>query len=63
MTMRAFTYLLLMTGALWAAKPALTFYNQNFAVVRDTVALNLHKGESRVTYGEITAHLEPHCFV
>jgi hypothetical protein len=41
------------------ADPALTIYNQNFAVVRDILSLDLHKGENRITYSEITSHLEP----
>ncbi len=39
--------------------PALTIYNQNFAVVRDSLTLDLAKGENDVTFSEITAHLEP----
>jgi hypothetical protein len=41
------------------AAPALTIYNQNFGVVRDTVPLDLKNGESDFSYGDITAHLEP----
>ena len=42
-----------------AAPPALTIYNQNFAVVRDTVSLDLKKGVNGVRFTETTAHLEP----
>ncbi len=49
----------LFLGTALAADPALTIYNQNFAVIRDTLPLDLHKGENRVTYSEITSHLEP----
>jgi hypothetical protein len=41
-----------------AAQPALTIYNQNFAVVRDTVPLDLKQGTSDVRFTETTAHLE-----
>jgi hypothetical protein len=42
-----------------AAEPALTIYNQRFAVVRDTVSLDLKKGVTEVVYDGITAHVEP----
>ncbi len=42
-----------------AQQPALTIYNQNFAVVRDTVPLDLKAGENEVRYTEATAHAEP----
>lgn len=42
-----------------AADPALTIYNQNFAVVRDTVPLDLQAGTNDVRFSETTAHLEP----
>ena len=38
---------------------ALTIYNQNFAVVRQTVPLNLTAGLNHVTLNNITYHLEP----
>ena len=38
---------------------ALTIYNQNFAVVRQTVPLNLTAGLNHVTVSDITFHLEP----
>lgn len=38
--------------------PGLTIYNQNFAVVRDTVPLDLKQGVSDVRFTETTAHLE-----
>ena len=41
------------------AQPALTIYNQDFAVVRDTVRLDLSAGENTVNYSEATARLEP----
>jgi hypothetical protein len=42
-----------------AASPALTIYNQNFAVVRDTVSLDLKKGDNEVRFSDATAHVEP----
>ena len=41
------------------SQPALTIYNQNFAVVRDTVPLDLKSGVNEVRFGGATAHLEP----
>src|SRR6476620_5108648 len=41
-----------------AAPPALTIYNQNFAVVRDIVPLDLKAGVNDVRFTETTAHLE-----
>ena len=42
-----------------AAEPALTIYNQNFAVVRDTVPLDLKAGANAVIYAGATAQVEP----
>jgi hypothetical protein len=42
-----------------AADPALTIYNQDFAVVRDTVPLDLKAGVNDVSFADTTAHLEP----
>jgi hypothetical protein len=41
------------------AEPALTIYNQNFAVVRDSVPLDLKAGANRVVYSGATAQVEP----
>jgi hypothetical protein len=47
-------------GALAAfAQPALTIYNQDFAVVRDTVPLDLKSGVNNVRYANATARVEP----
>jgi hypothetical protein len=47
-------------GALAAcAQPSLTIYNQNFAVVRDTVPLDLKAGDNAVIYSGATAQVEP----
>jgi hypothetical protein len=54
---------LLLVGALSravaTAQPALTIYNQNFAVVRDSVPLDLKAGINDVRYTEATAQVEP----
>jgi hypothetical protein len=41
------------------AQPALTIYNQNFAVVRDTVPLDLQSGVNTIRYAGATAQVEP----
>jgi hypothetical protein len=41
------------------AQPALTIYNQDFAVVRDTVPLELKSGVNNVRYADATARVEP----
>jgi hypothetical protein len=41
-----------------AGPPALTIYNQDFAVVRDTVPLDLKQGLNEVRFSDTTAHLE-----
>src|SRR4051812_6291992 len=41
------------------AEPALTIYNQNFGVVRDTIRLDLKQGVNAVRLSDLTAHLEP----
>lgn len=51
--------LVLVVTAAVAAEPALTIYNQNFAVVRDTVPLDLKSGVTEVRFGGATAQLEP----
>src|SRR5438552_9826945 len=47
------------TPLLFASQAALTIYNQNFAVVRDTVPIDLKQGVNNVRFTETTAHLEP----
>ena len=42
-----------------SAQPALTIYNQDFAVVRDTVPLDLKAGPNAVRYADATAQVEP----
>src|SRR5208282_1945541 len=61
--MKNLTSILLMAGALApaivTAQPSLTIYNQNFAVVRDTVPLDLQSGVNTVRYTDATAQVEP----
>jgi hypothetical protein len=40
------------------AQPALTIYNQNFAVVRDTVPLDLKSGLNEIRFADATMHVE-----
>jgi len=49
--------LLLSFGA--QADPSLTIYNQNFAVVRDTIPLDLKEGQTTLSYSGATAAVEP----
>lgn len=41
------------------ADPALTIYNQNFAVIRETLPLNLKAGNNTMDFTGVTAQLEP----
>jgi hypothetical protein len=41
------------------AQPALTVYNQGFAMVREQVVLDLKSGENTVKFAGVTAQLEP----
>jgi len=50
---------LLFAAVLSAADPALTIYNQNFAVIRDSIPLNLKAGNNTVSYDGVTSALEP----
>jgi hypothetical protein len=43
----------------FAAEPSLTIYNQNFAVVREQLPINLKKGTNEIKFNDITMHLEP----
>lgn len=51
--------LLLVSPTVLLAAPGLTIYNQNFAVVRDTIPLDLKQGENDVKFDGATIHLEP----
>src|SRR6266853_319788 len=59
MTYRLPAGLLLSAVILAAADPALTIYNQNFAVVRETVPLDLKPGVNRIRHTGLTARAEP----
>jgi len=57
-----FSAILLAASLAFAAddnQTALTIYNQNFAVVRQTVPLELKLGVNQVSFTGTTAHLEP----
>jgi hypothetical protein len=41
------------------SQPSLTIYNQDFAVVRQDLPLDLKSGENQVNMNDITMHLEP----
>lgn len=58
-TLRSLPFAALASALSAAAQPALTIYNQNFAVVRETVALDLKAGENAVAYAGVTTALEP----
>src|ERR1700681_1402584 len=47
------------TALVWGADPALTIYNQNFAVIRETLPLDLKAGNTPVRFSGATAHVEP----
>jgi hypothetical protein len=61
--MKSILHLLLLIGSLattaLASPPALTIYNQDFAVVRDTVPLDLKSGVNEVRFAGATARVEP----
>lgn len=42
-----------------ANQPAVTVYNQNFAVVREHIDLDLQQGVNEIRYADTTAHVEP----
>jgi hypothetical protein len=47
------------TALLVGADPALTIYNQNFAVIREILPLDLKAGNNTVRFSGATAHVEP----
>jgi hypothetical protein len=49
----------LLVSAVASAEPALTIYNQDFAVVRDAVPLEIKPGVNQVRFTGTTAFLEP----
>jgi hypothetical protein len=54
-----FPILLALTAPIALAAPGLTIYNQNFAVVRDTLPLDLPSGTSELLFDGATRLLEP----
>lgn len=46
-------------AATLAADPAVTVYNQNFAIVRETVPLDLKTGVNSIEFTGVTSQLEP----
>ena len=56
-----FVCILLFCGSLFAQspQPSLTIYNEDFAVVRQEIPLDLKSGENQVNVNDITMHLEP----
>ncbi|MFN2507996.1 MAG: hypothetical protein ABR589_04405, partial [Chthoniobacterales bacterium] len=55
----AVTVVFCLTRSALAADSSLTIYNDNFAVVRGTVPLELREGVNEVRFNDTTAHLEP----
>lgn len=58
MSLKAFSVVLCATIAS-AADPALTIYNQGFAVIREIIPVEWKSGTSEVRYSGVTAHVEP----
>ena len=58
MNMKTITLILALAVPAFAADPALTIYNQGFAVVRDTLTLDLKAGVNTVNFTGATARLE-----
>lgn len=58
MKLPALLPVLLAASSLWA-EPALTIYNGGFAVVRDTLPIELKDGVSQISFAKATAMLEP----
>jgi hypothetical protein len=57
--MRLLITLPILVSACFAADPALTVYNQQFAVVRETIPLDLKQGLNQIQFTGTTAQLEP----
>lgn len=53
------TAILTMTSTTFAAQPALTLYNQDFAVVKETIVLDLKAGVVEAKYADMVSLLEP----
>jgi hypothetical protein len=59
MGIRIASVVLLALAAGAGAESSLTIYNQNFAVVRESLSLDLQRGTNQVSVTQITAHVEP----
>src|SRR5687767_9366075 len=46
-----------------AATPSLTIYNQDFAIVRDTIPLDLQAGVNDVRFSDATVHVQPNSVI
>ena len=57
--MKKLCLLLLFGASAFAADPAITIYNQGFAVVRDSLPIDLKAGLNPITFTGATAKLEP----
>jgi len=57
--MKKLLSLLILATPAFAADPAITIYNQGFAVVRDTLPIDLKAGINPITFTGATAKLEP----
>lgn len=51
--------LFLLTSGIAIAQPSLTVYNQNFAIIRQVVPLDLKPGTNKVTHRGVTSLVEP----
>jgi len=58
MNMKSLIFLFAIAAPAFAADPALTIYNQNFAVLRETVPLELKAGVNDVRFAGVTAQVE-----
>ncbi len=58
MNMKPLAFLLALAASAVAADPALTIYNRDFAVLRDTVPLELKAGLNDVRFAGVTAQVE-----
>src|SRR4051812_46047421 len=65
--MKTLTWVVLLCAlSLWAEPqptPSLTIYNQNFALVREHIPLELSSGINTIRFTDVTAHLEPESVV
>jgi hypothetical protein len=59
MRLHAVAFCAVLAPVCFAADPALTIYNQEFAVVRETIPLDLKAGVNQVEFTGATAMLEP----